>query len=126
MMSDSKDTTNDARLTRETGRRLVGAIAAFATSEVRGKAAALFATLLGLMLAISGLNVLNSYVGRDFMTAIEHRDRGAAFVERGITCIALGGIDEPRHSFDTVLVLAADGTWHVESVRLGSGSGDPT
>jgi len=71
-------------------RRLVGAIAAFATSEVRGKAAALFATLLGLMLAISGLNVLNSYVGRDFMTAIEHRDRGA-FLHQAFLYVAVFG-----------------------------------
>jgi hypothetical protein len=31
--------------------------------------------LAAFLLAISGLNVLNSYVARDFMTAIEQRDR---------------------------------------------------
>jgi len=76
-MSDPHVTANDTRLTRETWRRLVESIVAFATSHVRGRAALLFGSLLGLLLAISGLNVLNSYVGRDFMTAIEHRDRGA-------------------------------------------------
>ena len=35
--------------------------------------------LSGLLFAISGLNVVNSYVGRDFMTAISVRDR-AGFV----------------------------------------------
>jgi putative ATP-binding cassette transporter len=50
----------------------------------------------------------------------------AAFVERGITCVVLGGADEPRIHYDTVLVLAADGTWHVESVLVGPGPGDPT
>ncbi len=78
-MSDPNATVNEARLTRETWRRFVGAVGAFATSEVRGKAALLFGSLLLLLLAISGLNVLNSYVGRDFMTAIERRDH-AAFV----------------------------------------------
>ncbi|QSA98632.1 ABC transporter ATP-binding protein/permease [Methylococcus sp. EFPC2] len=32
-----------------------------------------FAALIGLMFALNGLNVVNSYVGRDFFTAIEHR-----------------------------------------------------
>ena len=30
------------------------------------------AVLVGLLLAINGLNVVNSYVGRDFMTAISN------------------------------------------------------
>jgi glutaminase len=34
----------------------------------------LLGTLVALLLTISGLNVVNSYVGRDFMTAVEHRD----------------------------------------------------
>jgi putative ATP-binding cassette transporter len=73
-MSDDSGTTNDARLTRDTWRRLVGVIVAFATSDVRGRAIGLFAALLGLLFAISGLNVVNSYVGRDFMTAIAERN----------------------------------------------------
>src|SRR5262245_37364844 len=76
-------TSNDARLDRQTWRRFVVAVGNFATSEVRGRAAALAATLLGLLLAISGLNVVNSYVGRDFMTAIEHRDR-AGFLREAL------------------------------------------
>jgi len=67
-------TGNEARLTRETWRRLFEAIGAFATSRVRARAFGLFGAMLGLLLAISALNVLNSYVGRDFMTAIERRD----------------------------------------------------
>lgn len=31
---------------------------------------------VGLLIAINGLNVVNSYVGRDFITAIENKDRG--------------------------------------------------
>jgi hypothetical protein len=30
--------------------------------------------LIGLLFAISGINVINSYVGRDFMTAFSDRD----------------------------------------------------
>jgi hypothetical protein len=82
-MSGSSATATDARLTRETWHRLVETIVAFATSHVRLRAAALFAGLLALLFAISGLNVVNSYVGRDFMTAIEHRDQ-SAFVHQAV------------------------------------------
>jgi putative ATP-binding cassette transporter len=73
-MTTASGMADDARLTRETWRRFVEAVSNFATCEVRGRAAVLFATLLVLLFGINGLNVLNSYVGRDFMTAIEHRD----------------------------------------------------
>ncbi|WP_295406426.1 ABC transporter transmembrane domain-containing protein [uncultured Thiocystis sp.] len=43
-------------------------------SEVGGKARLLFALLIIFLCAINGLNVLNSYVNRDFMTSIEHRN----------------------------------------------------
>jgi putative ATP-binding cassette transporter len=85
------DTPNDARLDRQTWRRFVVAVGNFASSEVRGKAAALAATLLGLLLAISGLNVVNSYVGRDFMTAIEHRDR-AGFLRQALLYVGVLGV----------------------------------
>ena len=45
--------------------------------------AALFATLIGLLFAITGLNVVNCYVGRDFMTAISRRDQ-AGFVRQAV------------------------------------------
>ncbi|RJR54827.1 MAG: ABC transporter ATP-binding protein/permease [Desulfobacteraceae bacterium] len=47
----------------------------FATAEKVGKkAVGLFVLLLFFLFAINGLNVLNSYVSRDFMTAIEYRN----------------------------------------------------
>ena len=45
----------------------------FARSDMGGRGKLLFGALLMLLLLISGLNVLNSYVGRDFMTAIAER-----------------------------------------------------
>ena len=46
----------------------------FMTSEQVGtKAKWMFATLMLFLLGINALNVINSYVGRDFMTAIENR-----------------------------------------------------
>ncbi|UZR29646.1 ABC transporter ATP-binding protein/permease [Methylococcus mesophilus] len=49
-------------------------------SEVGGKALGLFLLLIVFLVGINGLNVVNSYVGRDFMTAIAERNR-AGFVE---------------------------------------------
>lgn len=43
-------------------------------SEVGEKARLLLLLLIFFLFAINGLNVLNSYVNRDFMTAIEHRN----------------------------------------------------
>jgi len=56
-------------------RRLGRSIRMFATCEVRAQAGMFAGVLILLLFAINGLNVLNSYVGRDFMTAIEQRDR---------------------------------------------------
>ncbi|MCW5891145.1 MAG: ABC transporter ATP-binding protein/permease [bacterium] len=70
-----------SRLSRQTWRHFVNAIRNLLTSEVRGKAIFLCVALLLIFLAINGLNVVNSYVGRDFMTAIETRDRAGFFRE---------------------------------------------
>ena len=43
-------------------------------SEIRWKAIAWLVALLALLLGVTGLNVVNSYVGRDFMTAINERN----------------------------------------------------
>jgi putative ATP-binding cassette transporter len=53
-------------------------------SEVGGRVKLLFGALLALLLAINGLNVVNSYVGRDFMTAIEQRSMSGFFTLAGL------------------------------------------
>ena len=59
---------------RLTWARWLRAASSFVGSPDAGRRAkVLTAALLGLLLAINGLNVVNSYVGRDFMTAIEQR-----------------------------------------------------
>ena len=60
---------------RQTWQQFVGVIKAFAMSDVGGKAIFLATMLLSLLLGINGLNVLSSYVGRDFMTAIAERNQ---------------------------------------------------
>jgi ABC-type uncharacterized transport system fused permease/ATPase subunit len=61
-------------ITRATLSRLLRAVIDFANCEVRWRARGLFALLIVFLFAFNGLNVLNSYVGRDFMTAISTRD----------------------------------------------------
>jgi vitamin B12/bleomycin/antimicrobial peptide transport system ATP-binding/permease protein len=61
-------------ISRTTWKRFLEMLAMLARSEVGGKAKLLFALLILLLFGINGLNVINSYVGRDFMTAIENRD----------------------------------------------------
>ncbi len=63
-----------AQIGRLTRARFSKAVRQFADSEVGGKAKMLFAWLLVLLLGINALNVAISYVGRNFMTAIAHRD----------------------------------------------------
>jgi putative ATP-binding cassette transporter len=73
---------------RVTGRRFVRAVKYFLTSEVRWQARGLFALLFAFAFAINGLNVLNSYVGRDFMTAIAHRDH-AGFIRQAVLYVGV-------------------------------------
>ncbi|WP_296704092.1 ABC transporter ATP-binding protein/permease [Thiocapsa sp. UBA6158] len=61
-------------ISRTTWKRFLEMLAMLARSEVGGKAKLLFTLLILLLFGINGLNVLNSYVGRDFMTAIENKD----------------------------------------------------
>jgi putative ATP-binding cassette transporter len=63
-------------------------IAAFAASDVGRHAVRLSIALVLLMLAISAMNVANSYVGRDFMTSIEQRDR-AGFALMALVYVAV-------------------------------------
>src|SRR5690348_12023180 len=60
----------------------------FASSESGRRARWLFAALLGLLITINGLNVLNSYVGRDFMTALERRAT-ADFIRQGLLYVGV-------------------------------------
>ncbi|WP_045226592.1 ABC transporter ATP-binding protein/permease [Methyloterricola oryzae] len=71
-----------------TGARFVRAVRNFAASEDGWKAKLLFGGLFGLLFAINGMNVLNSYVGRDFMTAIADRNK-AEFIRQALFYIGV-------------------------------------
>jgi vitamin B12/bleomycin/antimicrobial peptide transport system ATP-binding/permease protein len=73
LMSDSTP-VQGKNFMRLTLGRLGRAIVNFGTSEVGGQARLRAGLLVTLLLTINALNVVNSYVGRDFMTAIEHRN----------------------------------------------------
>lgn len=75
-------------LVRQVLAQLGRAVVGFGTSEVGAPATRRAILLLVFLLAINGLNVLNSYVGRDFMTAIERRD-WHGFVVEGVLYLAL-------------------------------------
>jgi vitamin B12/bleomycin/antimicrobial peptide transport system ATP-binding/permease protein len=73
---------------RTTGRRFVRAVKYFLMSEVRWQARGLLALLIAFSFTINGLNVLNSYVGRDFMTAIANRDQ-SGFIRQAILYVGV-------------------------------------
>jgi putative ATP-binding cassette transporter len=68
--------------------RFIRLLRKFSGSAVGRKARWLFAVLLFLLVAINGLNVVNSYVGRDFMTALEKRAT-AAFVRQALLYVGV-------------------------------------
>jgi putative ATP-binding cassette transporter len=72
----------------QTLRRFIRAATDLLTSEVRHRAIGLLVLLVAFALSVNGLNVVSSYVGRDFMTAIAHRDM-AGFVRQAILYIGV-------------------------------------
>src|SRR5580704_887732 len=73
---------------KTTGRRFVRAVRNFAQSEVGWKGKVIFAALVLLLCASNALNVINSYVGRNFMTAIADRDM-SGFVRQAFVYIGV-------------------------------------
>jgi putative ATP-binding cassette transporter len=68
--------------------RFVRSVRTFAASDVGGRAGLLFAALVALLLGATGLNVVNSYVGRNFMTAIANRN-SPEFVRQAFLYLAV-------------------------------------
>jgi vitamin B12/bleomycin/antimicrobial peptide transport system ATP-binding/permease protein len=75
---------------KTTGMRFLRAVRTFAQSEVGWKAKLIFAALVLLLCAANALNVVNSYVGRNFMTAIADRDM-SGFVRQAFVYICVFG-----------------------------------
>lgn len=66
--------TDSRQTIRTTGKRLRDALSQLLKSEQGPRAVTTAILLIVMILTINGLNVINSYVGRDFMSAIENRD----------------------------------------------------
>ena len=73
---------------KTTARRFVSTVGVFARSEAGPRAKIIFGALVVLLLAANALNVANSVVGRNFMTAIADRDMSGfirqAFIYVGV------------------------------------------
>ncbi len=78
-------------ITRAIWRRFIQMMRDLRRSEIGGKATALFALLILFMFAINGLNVVNSFVNRHFMTAIENRSMDG-FVRYALIYLAVFAI----------------------------------
>jgi putative ATP-binding cassette transporter len=77
-----------AIVNRDTWKTIFSSIRQLTSSKEAGfKAKSLFLILIVFLLGINALNVLNSYVGRDFMTAIENKNM-AEFLR--LTLVYLG------------------------------------
>jgi vitamin B12/bleomycin/antimicrobial peptide transport system ATP-binding/permease protein len=68
--------------------RFIRAVRTFANSDVGWKAKWMFGGLIALSCATNGLNVVNNYVGRDFITAIADRNR-PEFIRQAIFYIGV-------------------------------------
>jgi putative ATP-binding cassette transporter len=64
--------------------RLVAVGLPYYRSEARRRALGASAVLVTLLVTINGMNVVNSYVGRDFMSALAERHAGRFYVFAGI------------------------------------------
>ena len=106
-MPDNKAAEQKVPINRQTWDRFVEVIKKFAASEVGGRAKKLAILLITLLFGINGLNVVNSYVGRDFMTAIAERNM-AGFIWEAVLYIGV-------FAASTVAVVF---NWFVEQ-RLG-------
>ena len=73
---------------KTTVRRFIRAVRNFAQSDVGWKAKLIFAALVLLLLAANALNVANSFVGRNFMTAIADRDM-PGFIRQAFTYVGV-------------------------------------
>ena len=71
-----------------TATRFARAVKLFSDSEVGWKAKWMFVILLALLCGVNGLTVANSYVGRNFMTAIAERHM-AEFVRQATFYVAV-------------------------------------
>jgi len=79
------------RFNTDTWSRIKREIRALGHSEEGRKSIFFFALLIAFLMLINGLNVLNSYVGRDFISAIENRNHGL-FLKQAVYYVGVFGL----------------------------------
>lgn len=79
--------TDRKQMIQLTWKRFRGALRMLVKSEQGPKAMMFAATLVVMMFGINGLNVLNSYVNRDFMSAIENKNLRAFWAQGGLYAV---------------------------------------
>lgn len=87
-MNQSQDNNQNISLERLDRQRFIRVLRALLESGVGAKAKALATLLIVLLVSVNGLNIINSYVGRDFMTAIANRST-PDFIQQSILFIAV-------------------------------------
>ncbi len=80
---DEADVGDGRQSLRTTGRHFLMLTKAFFASERRRKARGFLITLLVLALSVGAVQILMSYAGRDFMTAITEKDTGSYWTSLG-------------------------------------------
>jgi putative ATP-binding cassette transporter len=114
---------NRKQIIRLTWKRFRGAILLLAKSRQGPRALFSVCALLALMLVINALNVFNSYVGRDFMSAIENRNLGTflhlAIVYSGVFIASTVALVFYRYSEERLGILWREQlTWHLTESYL--------
>jgi putative ATP-binding cassette transporter len=87
-MNNSRSNAQEFTFNRLTRERFVRVLKALMASDAGPKARMLSITLVLLLVGVNVLNVVNSYVGRDFMTAIANRNTGE-FVWQSVLYISV-------------------------------------
>jgi putative ATP-binding cassette transporter len=75
---------------KTTGARFLQSVRNLVNSDVGWKAKLMFAGIVVLLCGVNGLNVANSYVGRNFMTSIADRNK-AEFIRQALFYIGVFG-----------------------------------
>jgi putative ATP-binding cassette transporter len=87
-MNPSEDNNQKISLDRIDRHRFMRVLKALLESSVGSRAKGLALLLVVLLVGVNGLNILNSYVGRDFMTAIANRST-SGFIQQSILFISV-------------------------------------
>ena len=94
----------------ETWQRFKRSIGAYLSSRDGRKSAGMLVLLIAFLIVINGLNVINSYVGRDFISAIENRDR-SRFIEQAWLYVGVFGLSTVAAFLLVMVAMGLVSSW---------------